>query len=65
MIIIDTNIMSEIMRPKPTLNVVQWLNDADDTLYLTAISIAEICYGLRILPTGKRRSREQSSSGVF
>ncbi len=56
MIIVDTNIVSEFMTSPPTNTVLEWLNAQDTaSLYLTTISIAEISYGLRIMPEGKRR----------
>ena len=57
MILLDTNIVSEVMRAYPAESVVTWLNgQASDKLYVAAITIGEIAYGLRILPDGKRRS---------
>ncbi len=56
MIIVDTNILSEFMTSPPTNSVLEWLNTQDSTvLYLTTISIAEIGYGLRVMPKGKRQ----------
>jgi predicted nucleic acid-binding protein len=56
MIIIDTNIVSEFMTSPPASNVLEWLNSQDSTaLYLTTISIAEISFGLRAMPKGKRQ----------
>lgn len=57
MILLDTNIVSEVMRTRPAETVVAWLNGQDaEKLYVSAISIGEVAYGLRILPDGKRRS---------
>ncbi len=56
MIILDTNVISEFMTSPPASSVLEWLNRQDSlTLYLTTISIAEIGFGLRIMPMGKRR----------
>jgi predicted nucleic acid-binding protein len=56
MIILDTNVVSEFMTSPPASQVLDWLNAQDVTsLYLTSISIAEIGYGLRAMPEGKRR----------
>ena len=56
MIILDTNVVSEFMTSPPASQVLDWLNTQDVTsLYLTSISIAEIGYGLRAMPEGKRR----------
>ncbi len=55
MIIVDTNIISEFMTSPPASLVLEWLNTQDSLLlYLTTISIAEIGFGLRIMPIGKR-----------
>jgi len=57
LIVLDTNIISEVMRPKPNDAVLNWLNQQDSfQLYVSSISIAEIGYGLRILADVKRRS---------
>ncbi len=56
MIILDTNVVSEFMTSPPSGSVLSWLNDQDvASLYLTSITIAEITYGLSVLPMGKRR----------
>lgn len=56
MIVVDTNVVSEMMRAEPAPAVVSWLNDQEaSSLFLTTITIGEIGYGLRILPQGKRR----------
>lgn len=56
MIVVDTNIISEFMTSPPASSVLDWLNNQDVTLlYLTTISIAEIVFGLRVMPKGKRR----------
>ena len=56
MIILDTNIISELMKTSPNQHVIAWLDQQDPmTLFTTSISIAEIIYGLDVLPTGKRR----------
>jgi toxin FitB len=55
-IIIDTNIISEMMKTAADRGVVEWLNRQDTlSLYLTTSTIAEIKYGLGSLPNGKRR----------
>ena len=56
MILIDTNIVSAIMAPSPKVTVLDWLNSQDTmTLYLSTITIAEIGFGLNIMPDGKRK----------
>lgn len=56
MIILDTNIISELMKPTPERALLAWLDQQDsDTLFITCITVAEIMYGLYALPEGKRR----------
>jgi len=57
-IILDTNVISEPLRPAPGAGVIAWL-DAQivETLYLTTISLAEVRYGIACLPEGRRRQK--------
>lgn len=56
MIIIDTNVISELIRPTPEPAVEAWLGEQDGlSIYLTAISEAELRYGVAIMTSGKRR----------
>ena len=56
MIILDTNVISEMMKTTPSGTVLDWLNAQDAaSLYVTTITLAEIGYGLRLLPDGQRR----------
>jgi predicted nucleic acid-binding protein len=55
MIILDTNILSELMRPKPSAQVVAWVQRQPATdCFTTAIAEAEIFYGIELLARGKR-----------
>lgn len=58
MIVLDTNVLSELMRPGREQSVVEWIrsNPPGET-YVTAISIAEISYGLARLPDGRKKRR--------
>ena len=57
MIILDTNIISELMKVSPDNKVIRWVDDQEITqLFITAITIAEIEYGLNALPAGTRKS---------
>lgn len=57
MIILDTNVVSEPLRPRPARAVVEWLDaQAIETLYLTSINLAEVRYGIAVLPAGRRRT---------
>ena len=57
MIILDTNVVSELMRAAPAEIVVDWVDrqPAAD-VYLTAITVAELLYGVARLPDGSRRA---------
>jgi predicted nucleic acid-binding protein len=56
MIIVDTNVVSAFMTAAPPAQVLNWLNAQHTTsLYLTTFTVAEIHYGLHLLPGGKRR----------
>ena len=58
MIVLDTNVVSEAMRPTPDPNVTRWLNaQAADTLYLSSVTLAELLFGIGALPAGARRDR--------
>jgi len=57
MIVLDTNVLSELMRPEPEATVLQWMSAQTDALYVTALSYAEILLGIDLLPKGKRRQR--------
>lgn len=57
MIILDTNVLSALMRRLVDKQVVDWLDKQPRTsIWTTSITILEIRYGLQILPVGKRRS---------
>ena len=56
MIIVDTNVVSELLRPIPEPRVEQWLAAQDGhDIYLTAITESELRYGVAIMHNGKRR----------
>jgi predicted nucleic acid-binding protein len=57
MILLDTNVVSELMRPEPEPAVLQWMADQTDALFITALSCAEILFGIELLPKGRRRQR--------
>ncbi len=66
MIILDTNIVSEFMSSPPAGSVLHWLNEQPvDALYLTSITIAEISFGLDILPIGRRRALLEERFQLF
>ena len=57
MIVLDTNVVSEPLKQAPNPAVVDWLNAQEpETLYLTAVNLAELLAGIELLPTGKRKT---------
>jgi predicted nucleic acid-binding protein len=63
MIILDTNVVSEPLKPKPSAVVLAWLDrQAPETLYITAITLAELQAGIDVLPVGKRRTALQEAT---
>ncbi|WP_083970803.1 PIN domain-containing protein [Actinoplanes awajinensis] len=67
MIVLDTNIVSELMRAEPDPAVLAWLRQSFGIgLYTTAVTVAEIRYGIARLPGGQRRDRlYQAADEVF
>lgn len=56
MIVLDTNVLSEMLKPTPEPTVIKWLRDQPSpSLFTTAVTRGEILYGIRVLPDGKRR----------
>jgi len=56
MIVLDTNVLSEMMKATPNILVQDWINRQDAaTLYITSITLSESLFGIATLPTGKRR----------
>jgi toxin FitB len=55
-IVLDTNVVSEPLRSRPDPRVLAWLDkQAAETLFLTAVSLAELLSGVEKLPSGRRR----------
>lgn len=66
MILLDTNVVSAVMARSPDTVVVEWLDRQDTlTLFVSAVTIAEIHYGLEILPEGRRRRSLEDRFGRF
>ena len=62
MILLDTNVVSEPLRSAPDSRVVEWIDaQALETLFLSAITVAELRAGVALLPVGKRRTGLQTS----
>lgn len=56
MILLDTNVVSETMRPQPHPSVRAWLDaQLAETLFLSSITIAELLFGIGVLPNGRRK----------
>ena len=56
--LLDTNVVSESMRPQPHSGVMEWLADVDeDRVHLSVVTLAEIRHGIERLPAGQRRKR--------
>lgn len=56
MILLDTNVISEAMKPQPHPSVRDWLDaQAAETLYVSSVTIAELMFGIGALPAGRRR----------
>ena len=57
MIVLDTNVVSELLNPVPNPRVVQWVGgSAPSSFYLTATSLTELLSGVEFLPAGRRRN---------
>jgi len=57
MILLDTNVLSEVLRPLPDIRVERWLDSQPDaTLFTSAVTEAELCLGVALLPLGRRRT---------
>lgn len=71
MIVLDTNVISELWKAAPDAGVLGWIDEQMvETLYLSTVTIAELRYGLATMPEGKRRTifqdrLEREVLGVF
>lgn len=67
MIVLDTNVVSELMRATPDPAVIRWLREpTGESLYTTTVTVAEIRYGIARLPEGRRReSLHQAANEIF
>jgi predicted nucleic acid-binding protein len=56
MIILDSNVLSELMRPRPEPRVIAWLDRQPQTsIWTTSVTVLEIRFGLQVMPAGRRR----------
>ena len=62
MLVLDTNVISELMKSEPDPQVIAWLDaQSMDSVWTTSISIFEISFGLHALPDGKRKKALQDA----
>jgi predicted nucleic acid-binding protein len=58
MIILDTNIVSELMRIQPNSQVIKWLDQLNALdVFITSVTIAEIAYGIEVLPDSSKKNK--------
>ena len=66
MIVLDTNVISEMMSPTPSAAVSRWFGTQDIAeLFTTAITEAEIFFGLALLPAGRRRGALEAAARIL
>ena len=66
MIILDTNVLSETLRPAPSARVLEWMrSEPASALFTTAITGSELLYGVALLPEGRRRQSLESVVGLI
>jgi len=59
--LLDTNVISELVRPKPDKNVLRWVEETDESiLFLSVLTLGEISNGVQRLRAGRRRGRLES-----
>ncbi|HEX6804732.1 MAG TPA: type II toxin-antitoxin system VapC family toxin [Terriglobales bacterium] len=57
MIVLDTNVLSAVMRATPEAAVVRWLdNQPEDSIWITSITALEVRFGIQLLPRGRKRA---------
>lgn len=63
--VVDTNIVSELMKERPNRDVVEWFWNHEGEIYLNAITIKELYFGAERLPEGKRkRTLKETIDGI-
>jgi predicted nucleic acid-binding protein len=67
MIVLDTNVLSEVLRPEPEPRVLAWLDEQPtNSVFTTAVTQGEILYGIRLLADGqRRRSLWEAATAIF
>lgn len=61
MIVLDTNVVSELFRREPDASVIAWVESLEGEVAITAITLAELLAGVRRLPEGRRKSDLESA----
>ena len=57
MIVLDTNVVSEPLRPEPDAKVLAWLDRQEpQSLFLTSVTLAEVLAGVEVMPAGRRKT---------
>lgn len=64
MIVLDTNVISEVFRPTPDPGVTEWLESLNDDVAITTITLAELLARVRRLPAGQRKSDLEAALGA-
>jgi predicted nucleic acid-binding protein len=65
-IVLDTKVLSELMRPLPERRVIDWLDTQETaSVAITAITVAEILYGIERFPEGRRKRSLVASAAVM
>jgi len=55
--LLDTNVLSEIRRPKPNSNVIRWLDEVDeDRCFISVATVGELRHGISLMGAGKRQN---------
>lgn len=63
MIVVDTNVVSELMRPSPSSRVRDWVrSQLGRELYTSSVTVAEVLYGIERLPRGRRQEQLRSAA---
>ena len=66
MILLDTNVVSELMRPGPSAAVTQWIaSQPASGLYTSCVTQAEILHGIQLLPAGRRRHALEAAAALM
>ncbi len=63
--LLDTNMVSEVMRPVPEASVLSWLAQFENECFLCAVTVGEIERGIALLPSGRKKSRLQEAFQDF